>query len=986
MKIKIANTLLFLSIFLASCESAVESVEYDSAPILESVDPFIGTGGHGHTFPGATVPFGMVQVSPDSRIEGWDGCSGYHYSDSLIYGFSHTHLSGTGVSDYGDILFLPTTARLDGDQGEVSVPFVRNHGAHFNKADEVASPGYYKVLLDEQGITAELTATAHCAVHRYSVPEGKPLQVVLDLGYRDHLVEVFLKANGNTEIEGTRISKAWAERQQVHFVAQFSRPFEWVDAREMDGSRVVGGEEVVFADFFNFEPGDQPLEIRVGVSAVDIEGARKNLEAELGAKGTGFIFNKVREEAEKAWEDQLSVIKVKGGSAKDQRNFYTALYHTHIAPNIYTDVDGRYWGMDRQIHSAEGHRQFTIFSLWDTFRATHPLYTILHPGETREFIETFSRQYQEGGRLPVWELAANETDCMIGYHSVPVIVDAYVKGIGDFDTENMLKAMVASANHRHFGLESYQRRGYIEASDEPESVSKTLEYAYDDWCIAIFAELIGDSETAATFYERAQSYQNLFDPETGFFRARMNGGWQKPFDPREVNFNFTEANAWQYSTFVPQDIAHLIELHGGAEAFTAHLDSLFIAPSQTTGREQADITGLIGQYAHGNEPSHHTAYLYAYTGQPARGASRIRQIMDELYRDQPDGLSGNEDCGQMSAWLVFSAMGFYPVCPGTDQYVFGTPLFPEISIELEEGKVFNIQAKGLSEENIYIQSAFLNGEPLERLYLRHGDIMAGGELVLNMGNDPSTIWWNELPGHPFGGQRALPVPVINSSSLTFYKDLEVEISSAQSNRIVYYTTSQKDTVRGEGQLKVTLSETDTIVAWVTDPDGNSSRQVQSTFYKIDEGRKVASLTEYANQYSADGEQSLVDHLRGGPNFRTGRWQGFREDLEVEVDLGEVRRFRKIAVSCLQDIKSWIWMPKSVAIETSTDGEKWIAHGSVAPSIPSKDYGVFLEEIGIEKEGQARFVRIKAEQFGVCPKWHLGAGGATWIFADEIIIE
>ncbi len=984
---KLTSIILILcgALFLCACgpEPSVEQVE--TVPVLESVDPFIGTGGHGHTFPGATLPFGMVQVSPDTRIEGWDGCGGYHYSDSLIFGFSHTHLSGTGVSDYGDILFLPKTKLLTSYGGDVSKPFVRNHGAHFKKEDEVAEAGYYKVFLDEEEITAELTATEHGAVHRYSAPPQKELQVVLDLGYRDEVTYGLLEAPGNTVVEGFRVSKAWAEEQHVYFVAQFSRPFTLVErATSFNGNEEGAG----LVGFLNFEPSEEPLEIRVGISAVDVEGARRNLEAELGADSDSMVFDKIRAKAQKIWEDHLSVVTVKGGSRKDQRNFYTALYHTHIAPNLFTDVDGRYRGMDKSIHSVSGpHRQFTVFSLWDTFRATHPLYTILHPRETREFIETFLRQYEEGGRLPVWELAGNETDCMIGYHSVPVIVDAYVKGIQDFDTQKALKAMVQGANQRWFGLDSYRERGYIEASDEPESVSKTLEYAYDDWCIAVFADLLGEEKIAREFYERAQYYQNLFDPETGYFRARMNGGWQKPFDPREVNFNFTEANAWQYSGFVPHDISHLISLHGGKDGFTAHLDSLFVAPSQTTGRDQADITGLIGQYAHGNEPSHHMAYLYAYTGEPAKGALRIRQIMDHLYRDQPDGLSGNEDCGQMSAWFVFSAMGFYPVCPGTNQYVLGTPLFSEISIRLGGGKSFRILANGLSEENIYIQDAALNGVPLEQLYLRHEDIIEGGELVLEMGSDPGKVWWEELPGQPFGGDRTLPVPVISSASMTFDDQLEIEISSPLTGEeIAYFTTNSRDTVVGKGPVRFFLSETDTVVAMVLGAGGRSSKPVKAAFFKIDESRKVTSLTEYANQYAADGGQSLVDHLRGGANFRTGRWQGFREDLEVEVDLGQVKDFDRIALSCLQDIKSWIWMPRQVKFQTSLDGEEWILSGEVKPSTLESEEGVFLEEIGIRKPGRARYVRISATQYGVCPAWHLGAGGKTWLFADEVIVE
>ncbi|MDP2876164.1 MAG: GH92 family glycosyl hydrolase, partial [Holophaga sp.] len=655
--------------------------------LVGRVNPFIGTGGHGHTFPGASAPFGGVQLSPDTRLDpgDWDGCGGYHYSDSRIHGFSHTHLSGTGVSDYCDVLFAPHTGDWRFTNGKNGKP---GYGSAFDHASEKAWPGYYAVTLKDYGIRAELTATPRAGLHRYTFPKGKAARLVIDLEHRDEVLESSLRFVGDREIEGYRRSQSWAKDQQVYFVARFSKPFveHGLVVQGTLLSRASDARDKRLKAAVSFGNQGGAVLVRVGISAVSVEGARKNLEAEI----PDWNFDAVLQQTERAWEKELSKITVEGGTKDQQTIFYTALYHAMLSPNVFQDVDGMYRGRDQAIHGAEPGTHYTVFSLWDTFRALHPLLTIIDRKRSSQFARTFLRQFEEGGQLPVWELAGNETDCMIGYHAVPVLADIILKGIGGFDVLKVFEAMRASAEQDRLGLKPYKALGYVPANEEGESVSKTLEYAYDDWCIAMVAQKLGRTADYERYLKRAQGFKHLFDPSTGFFRGRMEGHWWTPFDPREVNANFTEANAWQYAFFAPQDLDALIGFHGGKAGFAKKLDELFSAQSQISGTAQADITGLIGQYAHGNEPSHHMAYLYSFAGQPWKTQAMVRRILEEFYRNDPDGLIGNEDCGQMSAWYVLSALGFYSVTPGSNTYVIGTPLFPKATLRLENGKTFTI--------------------------------------------------------------------------------------------------------------------------------------------------------------------------------------------------------------------------------------------------------------------------------------------------------
>ena len=956
------------------------------------VDPFIGTGAHGHTFPGATLPFGMVQLSPDTRLTGWDGCSGYHWTDDVVYGFSHTHLSGTGISDYGDILFMPLTGEPHLDNGYETSPD-EGYASRFDKATERAEPGWYAVHLADYGIDVELTATERTGLHRYRFPGGQPAWVVIDLTHRDEVLESGLNLVGDNEIEGYRRSTGWARDQVVHFAARFSKPIERAELAlddVVDPEATARGGKNVKARLYFGEGGGELL-VRVGISAVDIEGARQNLEAEQGDRD----FDALRTVARNVWNTALGRIEIEGGTPSQREVFYTSLYHAMIAPNLGSDIDGRYLGHDGRIHRTDDRHHYTVFSLWDTFRSAHPLYTLIEPERTRDFIETFLAIYEQGGRLPVWELAANETDTMIGYHEIPVITDAWVKGIRGFDAMLALEAMVDSATRDHFGLAAYRRQGFIGSEDDGESVSKTLEYAYDDWCIARLAEELGEDDLADEYDRRSQAWRHLLDPETGFMRARRNQRWVTPFDPARVDNHYTEANSWQYSFFVPHDVEGLMEALGGEERFVSRLDGLFEAGSETTGREQADITGLIGQYAHGNEPSHHMAWLYHYAGRPGESARRVRRIVEELYTPEPDGLSGNEDCGQMSSWYVFAAMGLYPVVPGSDEYVIGVPVFSRVSIDVGGERKFVVRTRGASPGGeVFVESATLDGEPLTRSFLRHEDVVRGGELALMLGGQPGETWGRESSDRPrsrVDGPRVLAAPFLRSGSDRFRERLVVELDSGEADTAIRFTldpgasASTREWERYDGPIELRDS---TRLRFVAERGGLRSPVVEAYLHRIPNDWTVELGREPNPQYTAGGPLALIDGLRGDANWRTGGWLGFQyTDFEATVDFGKARSVRHAGASFLQDQRSWIWMPKEVVISVSDDGSRFREVGRAKTDVPEDAQGVLVEEVVADVGAvHARYLRIQARSLGPIPVWHPGHGDNAFIFTDELLVS
>lgn len=702
------------------------------------VNPFIGTDFTGNTYPGAQVPFGMVQLSPDNGLPGWDRISGYFYPDSTIAGFSHTHLSGTGAGDLYDIMFMPVTRPYK------EAPQPLGIYSSFSHNDEVASAGYYRVLLKDYNINVELTATERCGIQRYTFPEAEAsvfLNLKRSLNW-DYTLDSHIEVVDSVTIRGYRFSRGWSPNQHVYFQTRFSKPFT---AFHMDTTSIapkqtgwIGTACVARFDFDTKK--DEEILVTTAISGVSMEGAAMNLQAEA----PNDDFDYYQAEAATSWNKQLGKIEVKGDNADDLVNFYTALYHTMLAPTIYSDVDGSYFGPDGKTHKAEGWTNYSTFSLWDTYRAAHPLYTYMQPERAGDMVECFLNFYDQGGALPLWNLYGWETDMMIGYHAVPVIVDAYLKGIGNFDPEKALVACVATANRDDYkGIGDYRKLGYVPTSEQENwALSKTMEYAYDDYCIAVMAEKMGKKEIADEFYKRSANYRNVYNPATSFMQPRdAKGRFAAGFSPDDYTEDICESNGWQYFWSAPQDLDGLIGLLGSKQRFAEKLDSMFTYVPKSDKELPIFSTGMIGQYAHGNEPSHHVIYLFNKVGQPWKTQKYVAQVLHDLYKNAPDGICGNEDCGQMSAWYVFSAMGFYPVDPISGKYEIGAPLFPEVKMHQANGKTFTVLAPAVSRENIYIQSVKLNGQPYDKSYITHQQITNGDTLEFEMGSKPGPVWY-----------------------------------------------------------------------------------------------------------------------------------------------------------------------------------------------------------------------------------------------------
>lgn len=719
---------------LACTPAPQEKVEED---LIGYTNPMIGTDFTGNTYPGAQVPFGMVQLSPDNGLPGWDRISGYYYPDSTIAGFSHTHLSGTGAGDLYDISFMPVTNPYKTGEEPLGIY------SSFSHNDESASAGYYRVLLKDYNINVELTATERCGIQRYTFPEAES-SIFLNLKKAmnwDFTADSHIEIVDSCTIRGYRHSWGWSPKQYIYFQTRFSRPF---DAFQLDTTAIttkdkgrIGTAAIARFDFKTKQ--NEEILVTTALSGTSMEAAARNLEAEAPKDDFDFYMMQAQEN----WTKELAKIEVTSDDADKKTIFYTAMYHAMLAPTIYSDVDGSYFGPDGQVHQAEGWTNYSTFSLWDTYRASHPLFTYLQPERVSDMIQCFLHFYEQNGALPLWNLYGWETDMMIGYHAVPVIVDAYLKGIGDFDPVKALEACVTTANrddYRSIGF--YKEKGYVASDHENWSMSKTMEYAYDDYCIARMTEAMGEKEIAYEFYRRSQNYRNVFNPETSFMQPRdSKGNFIPNYDPEAYIEDICESNGWQYYWSVAHDIDGLIELTGGEARFAERLDSMFTY--ETTDKSKLPIfsTGMIGQYAHGNEPGHHVIYLYNRVKQPWKTQQYAAQVMHTLYKNTPDGICGNEDCGQMSSWYVFSAMGFYPVDPISGQYEIGSPIFPEVKMYLANGKTFVVRAENVSDENIYIQSVTVNGQPYNKSYITHEMIMQGDTIHFVMGNKPGPVWY-----------------------------------------------------------------------------------------------------------------------------------------------------------------------------------------------------------------------------------------------------
>lgn len=730
--------ILFISIIASGFGALAQ--KQASPRLTRYVDQYIGTGFHGHVFVGANVPFGAVQLGPTNISKGWDWCSGYHISDSTIIGFQHTHLSGTGIGDLGDISFMPTTGSVIVNKGTLANPS-SGYFSLFSHKDEIVKPGYYAVKLKKYNIRAELTASTRVGYHRYTYPAGEQANIIIDLteGVADRTTDAYIKQKDKYTIEGYRFSRGWAADQRIYFTAVFSKPIEKFavyDSTALKQGVEINSKNARCALTFAKSNVPEKVEIKVGISPVSCANALQNIKAEI----PGWNFNLTATNADLAWNKELGRITIKADSLSQLKKFYTALYHTMIAPSTFNDVNGEYWGTDKKVHKDGSFKNLTTFSLWDTYRSANPLYTIMQPDRVPDMINTMLNIYKQQGRLPVWHLMANETNTMVGNSAVPIIVDAYLKGFKGFDANLAYEAVKKTQMQDLRGLKYVKELGFIPADSSRESVAMGLEYSINDWCIAQMAKKLGKMNDYQYFSGRATNYQKYFDPQSRFMRGKVSADtWRTPFSPfesRHEKDDYTEGNAWQYTWLVPQDVEGLITLLGGEKPFIKKLDSLFVVNGDLGAEHSPDISGLIGQYAHGNEPSHHITYLYAYVGQPWKTADKVRYILNNFYTTKADGIIGNEDVGQMSAWYVLSSLGFYPVNPANGNYVFGSPNINSAVIQLPSGKSFTITVKNNSANNRYISSMVLDGKPYSKNYLKHTDLVAGGTVVITMTDKP----------------------------------------------------------------------------------------------------------------------------------------------------------------------------------------------------------------------------------------------------------
>ncbi len=993
-KIVHAGLLMLCFLFSMNAQAKKDYTQY--------VNPFIGTGGHGHTFPGATMPFGMVQLSPDTGTEGWDWCSGYHFSDSSIMGFSHTHLSGTGGADYGDILLMPVVGQLQFDQGTKSDPDA-GYRSRFSHDQEKAHAGYYAVHLSDYGIDVELTTTLRTGLHKYTFPQSNESHIIIDLehGISDNPTENELRILSDTKVEGQRFSQGWAADQRVFFAIEFSKPFERINLVPKVEDK---GKNLKAAFHYTTQEGETIL-VKVALSSVSCANAWLNMETE----NSGFDFEATLSKAQAAWNKELSKIEVEGGSEEDKTIFYTALYHTKIHPNIFQDVNGEYLGMDKEVHVAKERTHYTLYSLWDTFRALHPLYSITDTQYNNDFIKSMVAKYEECGRLPVWELWSNETNTMIGYHSIPVIADAILKDYYTGNVELAYKAMVNSAMADSQGLKDYKHLHYIPREKEANSVSKTVEYAFDDYAIAQVAKKLGKMEDYKYFSLRSLNYRNVFDPQTKFMRGRdENGVWNPNFDPMAISLfgsgDFTEGNSWHYSFFAPHDITGLMELYGGKEKFAQKLDEMFEQEAVNDNEHAHDVTGLIGQYAQGNEPSHHVIYTYNFAQRPTRTQELIRQVMKEMYTAAPDGYSGNEDTGQMSAWYVFSSMGFYPMNPVSNQYIIGSPLFDKVTIHLENEKTFIIESQNNGAENYYIKSAKLNGKDYNQTFLKHEDIVEGGKLSFEMSSTPQA-WGSLIKEAPVqmaiakGEKLKNPtprafMPYPNTSARIFNDKLSFELQCETNGAKIYYTLDGSTPNLNSKKFGNTVEiDKTTELKAISVRKGYETSDVKTLIFRkahFNDGSleypKISSQSKFSKSYSP-GLNTLIDGKLGSNNYRDGTWSGCLENkMEAVVDLGSMTNVSRYTLNFVQNTGSWIFPPKSITILASSDGTNFSELVSEEYELPSKHPEILILTKTLKAKAKARYIKVIVETAGKLPSWHSGSGLPSYIFIDEITIE
>lgn len=964
--------------------------------LADYVNPFIGTDAHGHTYPGATTPFGMVQLSPDTGVDGWDWCSGYHSSDSSIMGFSHTHLSGTGGGDLGDILFMPSAGDIVFEMGTKENPDA-GFRSRFNHSSEKGSAGYYAVRLDDHNIGVELSATPRTGLHRYTFDGNtKNPNVIIDLrhGIQDRINSAYINKVDERTVEGWRRSNGWADDHTVFFRAEFTQPIADMVIDSV-GKNVVAA--VIFKD------GVDTVGVQVAISAVSLDGARKNLEAER------TTFTDGHKAARELWNKELGKVVVEGSDEDDKEIFYTALYHSTTAPTLASDVDGTYWASNKKIYQDSTITNYGLFSLWDTFRALHPLLAIVQPEKNAQFVASMIRYYQQAGRLPVWDLNMCENNCMIGYHSIPVITSAYLKGTlpADFDAQLALTAMMASANSNTYaGLPYYRDFGYLPSDKENNAVSKALEYAYDDWCIAQMAQSLGKTEIYDEFMARAQYYKNMFDAKDGFMKGRDSKGQRaENFDPTALSIlgqgDFTEGNSWQYSFFVPQDVNGHIELLGGDSLYIDKLEKMFNDTSALVGHA-VDVTGLIGQYAHGNEPSHHVAYLYSYAGAPWLTQQRIAQIKREMYHIGRDGLSGNEDCGQMSAWYVLSAMGFYEVTPASGIYVLGTPTFPKVTV----GN-FTVEAKNLSKNNFYIDKVEWNGTPYLRSYITDSMVRGGGTLTLYMSSTPNKEFGAAVENRPvqhithnkMSSEQMLSQitfePILNTPQRSFDDKIVITPTQINSDATIVYTTNGTNPTKSSPKLlagsSITIDKTTNLrIASYDNATGRMSSVGSYEFFQgqIPSGSKISG-SEPSAPHNNGGLAMLIDGATGGANYLNSGWIGFKGAgaKVITLTLPQAKTVTNVGFNAFNAPGSWVILPAGaqVSFSTTATGEQFGATAFTLPSAEKLGDGAFYFTVAANSGQPVEYVHLTL-QCSDLPAWHTSKGNPAWIFVDEITVR
>lgn len=976
---------------------------------VERVDPMIGTGGKGHAYPGATTPFGMVQLSPSNDFSSWKRCAGYHYDDDVIKGFAHTHISGAGLSGLGDILFMPAGGELQLSAGTDENPD-GGYRSRFSHDSERAAPGYYAVLLSDEDIFVELTATPRVGVHRYTFRRGGVGRIMIDPSHNlmERVEGISVAVIDSVTVVGfKRVGEGVAGARTVYFHARFSRPFDRF--RETDDA----DDPIGYVEYRDLKPGER-IGVQVGISFVGAEGAGRNLEAEAA----GRSFDELRKQAREAWERQLSRIGLEGASDREATIFYTALYHASLSPNLISDVDGAYCVEGRRLHSP--FPQYSNFSAWDTYRAQHPLLLLTAPAQSADMVNSLvSRHTVAGLELPVWECLGHDNICMIGYSTVPILADAILKGVPGIDVEGAYRAMchAATSNDKHSqtygpcGMDHYLRWNFVPA-EIGCSVSKTTEYNYYDWTISRVARFLGRRGEARRFEARSAGYRNLFSPDDGYLYPRSTTGFLSSPDTTRwapLIRNYISGNLWGYSTYAPHDVTELIALHGGDAAFVAFLDRLFHTEVSIEGEQHVDISGFLGHYGHGDEPSHHMPYLYAYAGAPYKACPVIREILKTQYDTTPEGLVNNDDLGQLSAWYVFSSLGFYPVCPGDMRYIIGSPLFDRATLHLGDGVCFTVRTVNNSERNCYVRRAWLNGRPYGKSYIAHEQLMRGGELVLEMGDTPDPQWGHAASDRPvarvdrrLGGEsRHTPChSVYDEQGEWFFSGRKtVRLRCETPQAAIRYTldgsipTASSPLYDAERGIPLEGDATLCAVAFRRGrlpSDPFVAHYVETPMAALPEGYPRIELRDPTSTYGAPDGSELIDGRWGAIEFSEGGWSGFAGracDLDAVIDMGRSLTLSELMVGYLVNTDVWIFPPGRIRLWAGDDPERLtpLEVGYDPLRLDAGQKRLYRPTLGFDARS-ARYWRIRIENYGPIPSWHGGAGSIPYLFVDEILFR